>query len=730
MITIKGPREPVHFEDREMRAKAKRPVYIEGMPLETEVTRLKELELTKTLEPLEYILLYLKVNGKWPPSNEDPLVALKVEGLPYAWMAHIATFAKKRREDITSTPNVQNTLDQIFLSAWRGLDAMLRRLLVARKRLADISNMSKSGETINLSVRETADHFLDTLIQTGQLPDQTTTRALLTTTWDISAPVAEKLLSPLRELSSTYSANTSDNQWLRWFGKFSEQEDKFHDGVKAAAAAAGGEEEEEEEESEIRARRKRERALEEQKRDEADRRRRRREEEEREDERRRQAEEEARTKAQAERERLMRIRVKDEQDEAERRMRKQREEEEERSRRAEEERVRRAEEEKARKAAEELERIKNPRVLTDKERQAMEPRREEPELKRFRVQDNVMLQVEMKMVGYARQALQPLFLLIGMVAKWRDMHGNLGRFYRWTHKGAPLEDRQNPMKLGSATFDEFVDKNRHMGAAFLTLSYLLYSQLRTEAGREGQVSVQFALVGDEQREAERLDEAISRVIETPSYVNSLSFDWMISTMDLAIFSILLDESVFAAVVSALEEINLKNPGRNFTLKEMMLSPGVRDKFAFMISTKPSILAGGNAYMKSARVEGGRVQGSNFYVSQGIKTREAMNDLLLTAYFFFERVYRRPNPVAEEARQARAEMERERQSLVRHLPGQIINAVNTAMSMSIATRTTWFAERRHSLAANVQRFHDLSEKVALYDTMLASLTPYILAHSGD
>lgn len=241
--------------------------------------------------------------------------------------------------------------------------------------------------------------------------------------------------------------------------------------------------------------------------------------------------------------------------------------------------------------------------------------------------------------------------------KWRDRDGMPG-------KNSNLQELTNPVKRGARTIEEFIIFNKHLGSKLLSviIPSILEEKSVANDDRYKDVSDFMATMQQEARIGEGLfgDRGLfSNVpvtVDDELYIQSLiqkhipdtgnfpnaQTDWVFSVLDDATFIYLLEATSLGAMNMALSQIREIPNCRDFTLRQLMMSDGVRDKFALFVVFHYQLMSGGNAYSGRKNTSRGRLNGTTYMVSQGFQTRNALYAQVETGKYWFQRVYPQAN----------------------------------------------------------------------------------------
>lgn len=135
--------------------------------------------------------------------------------------------------------------------------------------------------------------------------------------------------------------------------------------------------------------------------------------------------------------------------------------------------------------------------------------------------------------------------------------------------------------------------------------------------------------------------------ESVGFISDEKKQWVFHVLDLAALSEILTPGSLGAVLSAYEQIKRIRGCSQFTLKQLLMSEGVRDMFAIFVAFQYQLASGGNAYAGRASTQG-NAKGTTFMLSAGLETRRQLNLLVLGAKNWFADVYEEDNPVHAKA----------------------------------------------------------------------------------
>lgn len=281
----------------------------------------------------------------------------------------------------------------------------------------------------------------------------------------------------------------------------------------------------------------------------------------------------------------------------------------------------------------------------------------------------------LKLIDFAKDALKMgifyLEIFMGMVAT-RLADRNVGVYFA---KRMPIYDEN------VEDIEDFVRKNTHLGPVFLEM---LLSQYRIYDPKNDifknssidEIAEQFFIVVKK----EPLLSSIGNDVNAALFVTTGNFlskilgkegevgivvdekrQWVFSVIDLAALSQILTEGSLGAIMLAHAQIQRIPNCVNFTLKQLLMSDGVRDMFAIFVAFQYQLASGGNAYAGRASTQG-NVKGTTFMLSAGIETRNMLSKLVLGAQDWFRDVYETQNPLYVQIKTKIDEKKRQRTTL--------------------------------------------------------------------
>jgi hypothetical protein len=238
-----------------------------------------------------------------------------------------------------------------------------------------------------------------------------------------------------------------------------------------------------------------------------------------------------------------------------------------------------------------------------------------------------------KAVELMHRGLAPLYTFVGMVNVRAGRGGDVRYNYKWiegTHNGGSLADRMNPVNTSAKTPGQFVELNRHLGADFLDFFLTLYKDYKA------------------------IDTMIGDCVEldAPHDLNDISQDnvralignlelqyaplWVWGVIRDSTFRSILSASTMSAFDMALSQVRRVPGASTFTLKELICSEGVRDKFAFFVAYNFMFP---NAGYNPNDGRGGSSSSKTHRWVNVERMRKELSQSMLGAQIWFESVYR-------------------------------------------------------------------------------------------
>ena len=224
------------------------------------------------------------------------------------------------------------------------------------------------------------------------------------------------------------------------------------------------------------------------------------------------------------------------------------------------------------------------------------------------------------------------------------------------------------------TIEDFVRKNTHLGEPFLEMILSQYriheptnpifedNEIKNKitdlifrlnnANSLAPIPPQktnsnVSLIGDDVNNVlVRTGNFLNRILqpkEDVGFVTNEKKEWVFNVLDLAALSQVLTPGSMGAITMAVSQINRIPNCERFTLKQLIMSEGVRDIFAIFVAFQYQLASGGNAYAGRASTQG-NARGTTFMLSAGLETRKQLNTLVVGAKDWFSDVYETTNPI--------------------------------------------------------------------------------------
>ena len=295
----------------------------------------------------------------------------------------------------------------------------------------------------------------------------------------------------------------------------------------------------------------------------------------------------------------------------------------------------------------------------------------------------------------SRMGLSYVYEFVGMVST-RLADRDVRSYYAWKEKDSSLAELQSPIeKRNVKTIGDLIGNNMHLGQNACAVIYSQYQKLlenekkllSIEAGTGGTTTVRRITTTDAQgRQTKRREKVTVEEAQEPSFRDDLQRqgdllytflknndielqtggfvedqgdkkEWMYSVLDLSAFQHILSAGSFGAMSLALGQIR-RIPGcEKFTMKQLIMSEGVRDIFAIFVAFQYLLSSGGNAYAwRTGSSERGMAKGSPFMVSAGLETRKMLYAQVETAQYWFRDVYEMENPIYANLKKQKNDLE--------------------------------------------------------------------------
>ncbi len=233
--------------------------------------------------------------------------------------------------------------------------------------------------------------------------------------------------------------------------------------------------------------------------------------------------------------------------------------------------------------------------------------------------------LEAEMERIVKKGLQPVYLFVSMLATETTGGGGAADYY----------NTKSPIVKGAKDFEEFASNNSHLGEELLMLA--------AQSIKRG--TKLFAPIGVDvaQVPSSVTDDEMARNLRDLVMSDDTRQQWVFGALDDQVLSYLLADTTIGAMHLGMSRLN-RIPGcEDFTLRQILLSPGVRDNFAILCALQYVLGAGGNAYVKGiSSGGGGRVRGTSFMVSAGMETRRTLLHKLDVLQFWFRDAYKTMN----------------------------------------------------------------------------------------
>lgn len=262
------------------------------------------------------------------------------------------------------------------------------------------------------------------------------------------------------------------------------------------------------------------------------------------------------------------------------------------------------------------------------------------------------------------QGLQPLFSFIGMVGVRLSMT-DVRKFYKYREGVKDLEKLQDPVVHGCTSSDEFIAKNQHLGRELLALVLKAVLNSKDLTGTYRGPGESFEDAWAKQAPGFGIQSGIEPIgvlvrandqAFVDAYLNrnavngrqaEMANGWVFGSLDTAAMGFILHDSCWGAIAMALSEVRRIPNCANYELKSLIMSEGVRDKFALVVAFNYLAGSGGNAIAGRGTMDQfGKLRGTTYNLSAGFQTRANMAAQMECAHYWFERVFAQPNPEVE------------------------------------------------------------------------------------
>lgn len=263
---------------------------------------------------------------------------------------------------------------------------------------------------------------------------------------------------------------------------------------------------------------------------------------------------------------------------------------------------------------------------------------------------------------------------------------DLRNYYKWKGKGATQEVLQSPLEIDTnvTSIEDLIRKNMHLGremCAVILDQYRIFKEKEVKVKIENSINLDTAFGFALQSHGDALDvllETQGIEDETGGFINGVKKDWVFGLLDLSAVAHILSVGTMGAMSLAVGQIR-RIPGcAKFTLKQLLMSEGVRDIFAIFVAYQYLMSSGGNAYAGRASSQG-NAKGTTFMLSAGLETRKMLYAQIETAQYWFRDVYETDNPVRKQLEAHKNEMFSKRAVLARNvLPTATLDAIDALM----------------------------------------------------
>lgn len=283
-------------------------------------------------------------------------------------------------------------------------------------------------------------------------------------------------------------------------------------------------------------------------------------------------------------------------------------------------------------------------------------------------------------------------------------------YYKWKGKGATQDELQSPLEVDGSvkTIQDLIRKNMHLGREICAVILDQYNILNgpTSSGpvplysKTGPSSplapvpplktAEAQLIGvdvpldlndvfgfDLQKHGDALDVLLKTEgieDETGGFITGVKKDWVFGLLDLSAFAHILSVGTMGAMSLAVGQIR-RIPGcAKFTLKQLLMSEGVRDIFAIFVAFQYLMSSGGNAYVGRSSSQG-KANGTTFMISAGLETRKMLYAQVETAQYWFRDVYEVDNPLYKGLEARKTSIREKRAELARNMSDVQIAAID-------------------------------------------------------
>lgn len=347
---------------------------------------------------------------------------------------------------------------------------------------------------------------------------------------------------------------------------------------------------------------------------------------------------------------------------------------------------------------------------------------------------------------------------IGMLGT-RLADRDVRKYYVWKSKECP---QQNLLEVeGVNSIEELVQKNRHLGKEVLRAIVEQYTEFDPSSPFVSPfstadedylfsddvlpplppvpavVKVESQLIGPLFTPQQGADTtALDRLLSSEDdggFVTGEKRQWVFGALDLAAFEHILSVGSIGAMSLALGMIHRIRGCERFSLKQLLLSEGVRDIFAIFVAFQYVMTSGGNAYAGRASTMGS-AKGTTYMLSAGLETRRMLFAQIETAQYWFQDVYEAPNPMYQQVENQIRAVE---QAISQLKPQEaFVRAVEKKASLLNVHDMVLLLKRQVDIQAarntvNHQTVQYLKKCLELYrlKALLPSILPKILVHAN-
>lgn len=267
-------------------------------------------------------------------------------------------------------------------------------------------------------------------------------------------------------------------------------------------------------------------------------------------------------------------------------------------------------------------------------------------------------------------------------------------YYKWKGKGATQDELQSPLEVDGSvkTIQDLIRKNMHLGREMCAVILDQYNVLNGPTltppvppdlakaqliGVDVPLDLNDVFGFDLQKHGDALDillktEGIED--ETGGFVTGVKKDWVFGLLDLSAFAHILSVGTMGAMSLAVGQIR-RIPGcAKFTLKQLLMSEGVRDIFAIFVAFQYLMSSGGNAYAGRSSSQG-KANGTTFMISAGLETRKMLYAQVETAQYWFRDVYEVDNSLYKGLEARKNSIREKRAELARNMSAVQIAAID-------------------------------------------------------